>query len=211
MGHIVLLGDSIFDNARYVPDRPAVIEQVRESLPTDWNATLLAVDGHVVEDVAKQLRGLPPAATHLFISAGGNDALGESTILHESVVSVGEALDLLAEVQARFRDEYREMLRAVRTTGLPTAVCTVYDSVPILGGEEKTALALFNEVILREAFAGGLAVLDLRLICTSPADYSHVSPIEPSMIGGAKIARLIADVAQQHDFSRPRAVVYPGP
>lgn len=211
MGHIVLLGDSIFDNTRYVPDQPAVIEQVRGSLPAEWKVTLLAVDGHVVEDVAKQLRGLPPDATHLFISAGGNDALRESTILHESVVSVGEALGLLAEVQARFRDEYREMLHAVRTTRLPTAVCTVYDSVPMLGVEEKTAMALFNEVILREAFTGGLAVLDLRLICTSPADYSHVSPIEPSMIGGAKIARLIADVAQQHDFSRPRAVVYPGP
>src|SRR6516164_8161432 len=68
MPHLVLLGDSVFDNARYVPDRPAVIEQVRESLPADWRATLLAVDGHVVEDVAKQLRGLPPDATHLFIS-----------------------------------------------------------------------------------------------------------------------------------------------
>jgi hypothetical protein len=211
MPHLVLLGDSVFDNARYVPDRPAVIEQVRESLPADWRATLLAVDGHVVEDVAKQLRGLPPDATHLFISAGGNDALGESTILHESVVSVGEALSLLAEVQDRFRGEYQEMLRAVRATGLPAAVCTVYDSIPMLGVEEKTAMALFNEVILREAFVGGLPVLDLRLVCTNPADYSHVSPIEPSMIGGAKIARLIADVAQQHDFSRPRAVVYPGP
>jgi len=211
MGHILLLGDSIFDNARYVPDRPAVIEQVRESLPADWKATLLAVDGHVVEDVAKQLRGLPSDATHLFISAGGNDALGETNILHESVVSVGEALDQLAEVQGRFRDEYREMLQAVRATRLPTAVCTVYDSIPMLGVEEKTALALFNEVILREAIADRLPVLDLRLVCTNPADYSHVSPIEPSMVGGAKIARLIADVAQQHDFSRPRAVIYPGP
>jgi hypothetical protein len=211
MAHLVLLGDSIFDNARYVPDRPAVIDQVRGNLPAGWNATLLAVDGQVVEDVATQLRGLPADATHLFISAGGNDALGESTILHQSVASVGEALALLAEVQARFRDEYREMLQAVRATRLPTAVCTVYDSIPMLGVEEKTALALFNEVILREAIAGGLPVLDLRLVCTNPADYSHVSPIEPSMAGGAKIARLIAGVAQQHDFSRPRAVIYPGP
>jgi hypothetical protein len=45
MGHIILLGDSIFDNARYVPDRPPVIEQVRRSLQSGWRATLLAVDG----------------------------------------------------------------------------------------------------------------------------------------------------------------------
>jgi hypothetical protein len=43
MSHVVLLGDSIFDNARYVPGRPAVIEQVRQALPRPWQATLLAI------------------------------------------------------------------------------------------------------------------------------------------------------------------------
>jgi hypothetical protein len=43
MSHVVLLGDSIFDNARYVPGRPAVIEQVRQALPRHWQATLLAI------------------------------------------------------------------------------------------------------------------------------------------------------------------------
>jgi hypothetical protein len=72
MGHVVLLGDSIFDNARYVPDRPPVVEQVRKCLPPGWRASLLAVDGHVTEDVLTQLTHLPSDATHLFVSAGGN-------------------------------------------------------------------------------------------------------------------------------------------
>lgn len=55
MGHAVLLGDSIFDNERYVPDRPPVIEQVRRSLPPAWQATLLAVDGHTTDCVAEQI------------------------------------------------------------------------------------------------------------------------------------------------------------
>ena len=42
MSHLVLLGDSIFDNARYVPGGPAVIEQVRQSLPTGWRASSVA-------------------------------------------------------------------------------------------------------------------------------------------------------------------------
>jgi hypothetical protein len=45
MPHIVLLGDSIFDNAAYVPGEPPVIEQLRAHLPKNWQATLLAVDG----------------------------------------------------------------------------------------------------------------------------------------------------------------------
>src|SRR4051812_13229846 len=98
MGHVVLLGDSIFDNARYVPDRPPVIEQLRRTLPAGWQASLLAVDGNITHDVVRQLQGLPADATHLFVSCGGNDALGESTILHELAATVGDALCLLHEV-----------------------------------------------------------------------------------------------------------------
>src|SRR4051812_30929997 len=59
MGHVILLGDSIFDNASYVPGRPPVVEQVGRSLPPGWQASLLAVDGHVVSDVSHQLTRLP--------------------------------------------------------------------------------------------------------------------------------------------------------
>ena len=111
MGHIVLLGDSIFDNERYVPDKPPIIEQLRRNLPTDWQASLLAVDGHITDDVVAQLAHLPADTTHLFVSVGGNDALGAAGVLHEEVRSVGEALLLLHQVQSRFRDTYQEMLR----------------------------------------------------------------------------------------------------
>jgi hypothetical protein len=208
MGHVILLGDSIFDNARYVPDRPPVIEQLRQALPRGWLATLLAVDGHVTEDVVNQLKDLPTDATHLVISAGGNDALGESTILAEAACTVGEALGLLHEVRTRFRHVYRLMLPALAGIGKPTAVCTVYDAIPGLGAAEQTALAGFNEVILREALLARLPVIDLRLVCDRPGDYSHLSPIEPSMVGGAKIARVIAEMATTHDFSRGRSTIY---
>ena len=208
MGHVVLLGDSIFDNARYVPDRPPVIDQLRQSLPPNWGASLLAVDGHVTEDVLNQLHELPADASHLVVSAGGNDALGESSILREMACTVGDALALTQEVRTRFRNTYRAMLQALIRVGKPAAVCTVYDSIPGLGPAELAALAGFNEVILREAFAAALPVIDLRLVCDRTADYSHVSPIEPSMVGGAKIARVIADLVTTHDFSRRRSTVY---
>jgi hypothetical protein len=208
MGHIVLLGDSIFDNARYVPDRPPVIEQVRRGLPQGWQASLLAVDGHTSEDIANQLADLPSGATHLFVSAGGNDALGESGILNEAACTVGEALALVHDLRMRFRHSYRAMLRALSGAAKPTAVCTVYDSIPDLSPADQAALATFNELILREAFQAGIPVIDLRLVCDRPSDYSQVSSIEPSMVGGAKIARVIVEVATTHDFSQHRSVIY---
>jgi len=208
MGHVVLLGDSIFDNARYVPDRPALIEQVRQTLSAGWRATLLAVDGHIAEDVADQLRALPSDATHIVVSAGGNDALGESGLLTEAVGTVGEALGLVQEVRDRFRKSYRAMIQTLAAVGKPAAVCTIYDSVPGLGAAERAALGGFNEVILREAFSAGLPVIDLRLICDRPEDYSHVSPIEPSAVGGAKIARAIAELVASHPFGGRRSAIY---
>jgi hypothetical protein len=208
MGHVVLLGDSIFDNASYVPDRPAVIEQLRQSLPPGWRASLLAVDGHITEDVVRQLKSLPDDATHLVVSAGGNDALGDSPILAEPAGTVGEALGLMYEVCMRFRSSYCEMLHALSATGKPAAVCTIYDAIPGLSPAERTALAGFNEVILREAFTLGLPVIDLRLVCDRAADYSHVSPIEPSAVGGEKIAHIIAQFATNHESGSRRSVIY---
>jgi hypothetical protein len=207
-GHVVLLGDSIFDNARYVPDRPPVIDQVRHGLPRGWRATLLAVDGHITEDVKDQLKELPADATHLVVSAGGNDALGETSVLSEAACTVGDALGLIYEVRCRFRDSYRAMLQSLSAAGKPTTVCTVYNSIPGLGTPEQAALAGFNEVILHEAFLAGLPVIDLRLLCARPEDYSHVSSIEPSMVGGAKIARAICDVVTTHDFLSRRSTIY---
>lgn len=79
MGHVVLLGDSIFDYARYVPGGPSVLDHVRRPLPRGWKVTLLARDGAVAAGVIEQLARLPDDATHLVISAGGNDALGSAT------------------------------------------------------------------------------------------------------------------------------------
>jgi hypothetical protein len=208
MSHVVLLGDSIFDNASYVPGRPPVIEQLRGRLPGGWRATLLAVDGNVTEDVAAQVARLPADASHLVVSVGGNDALGHSSILGSPARSVADVLDRLRDIQDEFRRAYRAMLRAVLAPGKPVGVCTIYDAVPGLPPQAATALTVFNDVILREAVREGVPVADLRLVCADAADYSAVSPIEPSAVGGHKIARVVARLVTEHNFSRQVTAVY---
>ena len=206
--HVVLLGDSIFDNESYVPGGAPVIEQLRRKLPKGSRATLLAVDGAVCDSVAAQVRRVPDDATHLLVSVGGNDALRESGLLHEVRRPAGAVFKALAEVQQSFRHNYRAMLRAVLSVGRPTAVCTVYDAVPGLVAEAVTLLSVFNDVIVREAARERLAVLDLRLICDEPRDYSLVSPIEPSEQGGMKIVERIVHLLAVHDFRRRESIVY---
>ena len=98
MKHIVLLGGSVFDNAAYVAGGPDVIEQVRERLPAGWRATLRAVDGSVIGSVERQLHLLPPDASHLVISVGGNDVLRHAGVLDETTRSMADALDRLAGI-----------------------------------------------------------------------------------------------------------------
>lgn len=208
MSHVVLLGDSILDNARYVPGGPPVIEQLRGELPRGWKATLLAVDGAITSGVAGQLARRPADATHLVVSVGGNDALMNSGVVRDAGRRAGEAFADLAAVQAEFRRDYRAMLAAVLAAGKPTAVCTVYDAVPRLSPVDVTGLSVFNDVIIREAVRAGVPVLDLREVCNEAADYSPMSPIEPSRVGGAKIAAGIARLLARHDFTKPAATIY---
>jgi hypothetical protein len=192
MTHIVLLGDSIFDNGVYVPGEPDVVRQLQARLPFQGKARLLAVDGAVTRGVLSQLARLPKDATHIAVSAGGNDALGASYLLHQSVATVGEAVALLEVAQSRFARDYAEMADAVLARGLPTAFCTVYDTPPSAPDQRiiRTALAVFNDIITRTAFSRGATLIDLRLICSEDTDYAN--PIEPSAAGGEKISAALA-------------------
>ena len=195
VGHVVLLGDSIFDNKSYVGRGPDVVTQLRDALPPDWRATLLAVDGDVISGVARQLRGLPADATHLVVSVGGNDALRVAGLLDQRPTSIAAALLTLKQEQDPFAAAYEAMLDTVGGTGLPVAVCTIYDTPPSesLYPVIRTGLAVFNDVITRAAFRRGMPLIDLRIICDEDADYAN--PIEPSVRGGAKISVAIGSFA----------------
>jgi len=209
MGHVVLLGDSVFDNAAYVAGGPDVVRQLRERLPAGWRATLNAVDGAVIGGVERQLGRLPPDASHLVVSVGGNDALGNAGILEAGARSVAEVLDRLASIRDQFERDYRAMLRHVAARGRPTAVCTIYDPRfpdALRRRQAVTALAALNDVITRLAFANGLPLVDLRLVCNEDGDFAN--PIEPSVQGGAKIAAAIAALATTHDFRPGRSTVF---
>ena len=192
MPHVVLLGDSIFDNAAYVRGGPDVAAHLAALLPADWRATLRAVDGAVIDGVHAQLPRVPADATHLVVSAGGNDALGHADLLDRRAASSPQVLGWLADARDAFEARYRRLLAAVAARGLPTTVCTIYNGNlgPPADRLAAVALAVFNDAIVRTAAEHGVPVIELRLVCTEPGDYAN--PIEPSVQGGAKIARAIA-------------------
>jgi len=199
-GHVALLGDSILDNGAYTSGGPDVISQLRSLLPRSWRASLLAVDGSMIADLADQLLRLPPDVSHLVIAIGGNDVLASMELMGSPAKSVAEALLKVGERAGRFERAYRTMIDRVRRLGRSTTVCTIYNGnlSPDEAAVARVGLTAFNDVILRVAFESRFQVIDLRLVCTEPADYAN--PIEPSSTGGEKIARgIIASLGLRED------------
>ncbi len=194
--HIVLLGDSIFDNGAYTGREPDVIAHLREVLPRSWQATLLAVDGATTRGLPSQAERVPKDATHLAVSVGGNDALGNIDLLSAPARSTADALALFGARVDEFEAQYRKSLAAVVRLERPLTLCTIYNGAlpdPQEAARARIALMLFNDVIVRAAFACGATLVDLRLVCSERSDYAN--PIEPSGQGGLKIARALARAA----------------
>ena len=208
----MLLGDSIFDNKRYVGDGPDVIEELKGDLPAGWTASLNAIDGSTTLDIAGQIKRLPSDATHLVVSVGGNDALKHKDMLEEKASSVAGVLDRLGKIRGEFQANYRAMLDGVLATKLPAAVCTIYEANyknPDTHRVAATGLAVFNDIITREAFASGAAA------DRSSADRHRRCRLRQR--GRAVIDRrrqdrasVIATLVTTADFKQTRSVVFAG-
>ena len=117
MPHVVLIGDSIFDNAAYTRGGPDVVSQLRGLLRRGWDATRLAVE-QATDRVADQLARLPSDATHLVVSVGGNDALTHLSVLQTPVSITAQAIDALATIGSEFEARYRLAIAACVKTHL---------------------------------------------------------------------------------------------
>lgn len=194
MATLTLLGDSIIDNRLYVGEgEPDVPVQIAAALPS-FTIDHRAVDGHRMADVRRLLAERVPAGPVL-LSVGGNDALDSRERLTDPTpMTMAEALTVLHTIRADFHASYAALLDAL-APAQPLMVATIY--APRFEGMEaatqraaEAGLSALNDVIRGEAAARGAAILDLWRLFDAPEDYAN--DIEPSAVGGAKIAAAVA-------------------
>jgi hypothetical protein len=226
MKHIILAGDSIFDNGIYVKSgEPDVSSQLQGLMDEGDKVSLLAIDGHVIKNVEGQLKNLPNDTTHLVISIGGNDTLRILGELSRATRNIGESFLKFYDIRESFESDYINMLTNALSFNIPTILLTIYhpcfnhseiervSDYMILGVKNETlqkmamtALPIFNDIIFQEAVNFNIPVIDLRLIFNDKSDYAN--PIEPSAIGGLKMAKVIREVVYKHDFLSNDTTVY---
>jgi hypothetical protein len=195
--HLVLVGDSVFDNGVYVdPGQDDVTAHLRRKLaPLDWILDMRAVDGAVASHIESQLANSPVVTPCTFVlSVGGNDALGYLDVVLDTTAdrSAASVLMNFNEIREGFRQSYTSALDRILAHEQPLIVCTIYNpnfpevNVQVLA---ETGLSFFNDVIAEEALRRNLPIVDLREVCSMPEAFAN--PIEPSEFGGDVITDAI--------------------
>jgi len=200
MPKLVLLGDSILDNAPYTRPEPDTTGHLERLLGSPWQVTLLAQDGAVMAGMQRQIDRLAHRPDVAVLSIGGNDVMSHIDLLNRPASRSSEVLEELLAIAETFEKQYEAVAAAVAERSEQTLLCTIYEVQlePSSYAElARVPLAVLNDRIVRVAARLGVDVVELRSVCTEPDDF--VLQIEPSPAGAAKIAHVIAAAVQAKD------------
>jgi hypothetical protein len=193
--HLVLLGDALqnIDLGKGQAES-AIVPQPRNP----WKLTVLQPP-----EVLRQghARAIPAEASHIGICVDGGWAIEASGLLQGSARTIREGLDVLASAADEFEDVFARLISAATEAGVPTIVCTLVPARYIKPSQQRvaaTALAIFNDRVLRRAIAARLSIVELRLICDEPGDYATETLLSRAGV------RKVANVARSalYDVSR---------
>jgi hypothetical protein len=183
--HLVLLGDALQNIDMGVEPAEAVLVP-RPRNP--WKLTVLEAPQVLERGWA---RAIPLDATHIGICLDGGWAIEASGLLRGEAKSIRSALKALAAAADQFEEIFAKLIASALEAGLPTVVCTLVPSRHQEASRQHvaaTALAIFNDRILRQAFWAKLSIVELRLICDEDGDYASETLL--SRAGVRKVANV---------------------
>ncbi len=193
--HLVLLGDALqnIDLGKGQAET-ALVPQPRNP----WKLTVLQPP-----EVLRQgrVRAIPAGVTHIAICVDGGWAIETSGLLQGSARTIREALDTLAGAADEFENMFTRLIAAATEAGVPTIVCTLVPARYVELSQQRvaaTALAIFNDRLLRRAVAARLSVVELRLVCDEDGDFASETLLSRTGV------RKVANVARSalYDISR---------
>jgi len=198
--HLVLLGDALQnidlgDGTR----ESALVPQPRNP----WKLTVLEVPER------GPVRAIPRDATHVGIALDGGWTIETSGLLKSGAKSIEGALETLASAADEFENVFTSLIDAALETRLPTIVCTLVPSRHLEPSQQQvaaTALAIFNDRILRRAFAARLSIVELRLVCDEDEDYASETLL--SRAGVRKVANVARSALYEISQEPGRTRVY---
>lgn len=178
---IILMGDSILNNSKYVPTNKSVFANLKSKTSNVFN---YAKDGATIDDLYSQLEQIPleynTDSTNIFISAGGNDILNKQIKLVDA--SIKRLFDKYMAFLAALRVKFGSAKINILNLYLPTnpRYKSYQQSV-----EQWNKLIKDNSTKIGEMYN----VVDIYSLLNTPEDF--VYDIEPSETASSKLANLI--------------------
>jgi lysophospholipase L1-like esterase len=176
---IILVGDSILKNNSYVLEENSVEKLL--STKTDAHVYCFAVNDSTIKDAKEQVNILPQhlnkPSTYIFLSIGGNDIL--------------KGIDPVSII---FR-QYMDLVYLMKERMDKTKIVLINLYYPTDEKYEKyySSVKKWNELVGAYAEDNHLKVLDASTILFKEEDFT--SEIEPSIIGGEKLANQIVSIS----------------
>lgn len=201
--HVVLLGDSTLDNGRYLNaalGEMSVGQQLEKwCAERKWRLTVLAQDGSLLDDVLlTQLPQMPETATHLVLSASGNDLLQLLNQMVAANFSLSSMYDAVSSGLQRVAVRYQRVVAELKRRTRHLACCTVYR--PNFNQFFFKSLAVFslsihNSRLMQIAQDFDSSVIDLASMFDA-GDFAN--PLELNTRGGAKLVDNILVFVGEH-------------
>ncbi len=203
ISHLVVLGDAIAELMSLREKGEGRVESLllpQESSP--WKLTLLTG-----EEIARAgaLFQLPADASHVMIGIEGNRAIEESGLLDKRPETYEDALLLLSMAADEYEKQAEMLIQVAKASRLPTVVCNMYPpnyEDPTRQRAMVTALAVFNDRLIRRVFAAKLPLVDLSLVCTDETDYADATRLSKQGLRKASNVVVSALYAVGRDPSR---------
>ena len=201
MNRVVLFGDSIIDNKTYVSHGEFSVLEHLENI-SNYEYIQVDYDGHTTFDVQnKQLHlSTIEKPSHIVLSVGGNDLLQNLSYLSNGPISnVNEAVTGIQQhIFEPLKQRFETIIEELSSQRANLLICTVYegdlgrtDEFKDVLDSSKIMVSSFNDIVYKTAKKYNADVLELREIFISSDDYAN--PIEPSHIGGEKLAKSIVE------------------
>ncbi len=201
MNKVVLFGDSIIDNKIYVNHGEYSVLEHLENI-SNYEYIQVAYDGHTTFDVQnKQLHlSTIEKPSHIVLSVGGNDLLQNLSYLSNGPISnVNEAVSGIQQhIFEPLEQRFETIIEELSSQRANLLICTVYegdlgrtDEFKDVLDSSKIMVSSFNDIVYKTAKKYNADVLELREIFITSDDYAN--PIEPSHIGGEKLAKSIVE------------------
>ena len=183
---IVLVGDSILENSKYVPENKAVKDEIFKK---HKNMLMLAEDDSKIRDIDKQLKLIPKhlnkKSTHLIMSVGGNDIMEKYEKKKASEITTEKIDELFIE--------YRTLLEKIKKKyKMKIVLVNIY--LPVAESHVKLHKVIREWNRRQKSYARAKRMKILAIADKFDDPKYFTEKIEPSEEGSKIIAKQVLDI-----------------